>query len=374
MPKIAQGGCELDDAGRKLLALLVALLPAVKPGDKKTYVSYKLVHDQLGLPSLGISCEESLRRQGLTALTTWTHDAGVPAITGVIIDTSAMVPEEGYFRLSGRPANDFAWWMSEIEKSKAFDWSGYLLPNLEIEPRTFSSPTLAIVVEEANGAAWTVGELRSAVEAYLDMMAHDRAGKPYVKKQYYEKLAGKFNRTAKAFEYRMQNISYVLSLMGRDWLRGLKPAKNVGAQVAGQIEQLLAEAEGRQGVPIVAFEIAVRDEVKKKQLPVPTGSDSPQPFTSASTQYARDPEIKAWILQQADGVCECCKKSAPFKAADGMPYLEVHHVRRLADQGSDQVSNAVAVCPNCHRELHYGAYSKQLVEQLYLSVERLVCE
>ena len=64
----------------------------------------------------------------------------------------------------------------------------------------------------------------SAVEAYLDMMAHDRAGKPYVKKQYYEKLAGKFNRTAKAFEYRMQNISYVLSLMGRDWLRGLKPA------------------------------------------------------------------------------------------------------------------------------------------------------
>src|SRR5256885_4490227 len=50
---------------------------------------------------------------------------------------------------------------------------------------------------------------------------------PFTKKQYYKKLTQDYGRTVKAFEYRMQNISYVLSLMGRDWLTGLRPARNV---------------------------------------------------------------------------------------------------------------------------------------------------
>ena len=54
------------------------------------------------------------------------------------------------------------------------------------------------------------------------------------------------------------------------------------------------------------------------------------------------------------GNCESCKKPAPFVKPGGDFYLEVHHLRRLVDGGSDTVTNAVAVCPNCHRELHYG--------------------
>jgi len=41
-----------------------------------------------------------------------------------------------------------------------------------------------------------------------------QAGKPFVKKSYYRELAARFGRTAKAFEYRAQNISHVLSLQG----------------------------------------------------------------------------------------------------------------------------------------------------------------
>ncbi|WP_444959398.1 HNH endonuclease [Microbulbifer sp. ZKSA002] len=40
--------------------------------------------------------------------------------------------------------------------------------------------------------------------------------------------------------------------------------------------------------------------------------------------------------------------------AEGEPFLEVHHLRRLADNGSVTITNAVALCPNCHREFHYG--------------------
>ena len=62
------------------------------------------------------------------------------------------------------------------------------------------------------------------------------------------------------------------------------------------------------------------------------------------------------VLGRADGSCERCKRSAPFtRKKDGTPYLEVHHIVQLANDGEDTVENALALCPNCHRELHYGA-------------------
>ena len=57
----------------------------------------------------------------------------------------------------------------------------------------------------------------------------------------------------------------------------------------------------------------------------------------------------------ANGVCEKCDSPAPFnRTKDGTPYLEVHHWKFLADGGKDIVENAGALCPNCHREAHYG--------------------
>jgi 5-methylcytosine-specific restriction protein A len=52
----------------------------------------------------------------------------------------------------------------------------------------------------------------------------------------------------------------------------------------------------------------------------------------------------------------------------------VHHVRTLADGGSDRPENAVALCPTCHRRLHHGADAAVLRSQLYLRVGRLVQE
>ena len=46
----------------------------------------------------------------------------------------------------------------------------------------------------------------------------------------------------------------------------------------------------------------------------------------------------------------------------GVPLLETHHVRRLVDKGPDTTDNVAALCPNCHRELHYGARAKDLIQ------------
>lgn len=71
--------------------------------------------------------------------------------------------------------------------------------------------------------------------------------------------------------------------------------------------------------------------------------------------FKRNPDVVAEVLERADGLCERCKMPAPFRRAkDGTPYLEVHHKVTLADGGDDTVDNALALCPNCHREVHYG--------------------
>ena len=71
--------------------------------------------------------------------------------------------------------------------------------------------------------------------------------------------------------------------------------------------------------------------------------------------YERNPDVVAEVLEQAKGVCQECRSVGPFKRrSNGAPYLEVHHRLLLADGGDDTVANAVALCPNCHRKVHYG--------------------
>jgi 5-methylcytosine-specific restriction protein A len=221
---------------------------------------------------------------------------------------------------------------------------------------------------------WTEEELKAAVEAYVQMHSDETNGVPTVKKKIYSELADRFGRTEKSFEYRMQNISYVYSLMGRTWVSGLKPAKNVGANNAAVIERLISEFEG-QSLPTVAeFETQVISYKSKANLSKPSGIKEPEKTYTHVTSFHRDPKVKAWVLKEASGKCECCGSHAPFITAEGEPFLEVHHLRRLADGGSDTVTNAVALCPNCHREMHYGINKSALVSSMYSKLSRLVHE
>ena len=79
-------------------------------------------------------------------------------------------------------------------------------------------------------------------------------------------------------------------------------------------------------------------------------------FTVVSAMvFERNPDVIAEVLERATGVCESCKENAPFqRRSDGSPYLEVHHQIRLADGGEDSTENAIALCPNCHRRMHFG--------------------
>ena len=106
----------------------------------------------------------------------------------------------------------------------------------------------------------------------------------------------------------------------------------------------------------------------------PAGSARPRSVGIETKAYMRDPKVKAFVLNEAAGRCELCRADAPFADSDGNPFLEAHHVRPLAERGSDRVSNMVALCPNCHRAIHHSAQAVGLTAQLYDQVDRLVRE
>lgn len=77
-----------------------------------------------------------------------------------------------------------------------------------------------------------------------------------------------------------------------------------------------------------------------------------EPKMTETVVYYRDPYLKQMVKRIADGKCQYCGEDAPFIDKQGEPYLEEHHVKRLADGGRDAIDNVVAICPNCHRKMH----------------------
>lgn len=82
-------------------------------------------------------------------------------------------------------------------------------------------------------------------------------------------------------------------------------------------------------------------------------NSTPTPKQKREIAYYRSQAIKLYVLARSNGKCEGCKQNAPFETKSG-PFLECHHVHRIADGGPDQPKNVIALCPNCHRRAHYS--------------------
>lgn len=130
---------------------------------------------------------------------------------------------------------------------------------------------------------------------------------------------------------------------------------NVGQQIfvaKAAVAQGDAEAVGRVLAKDVDFKTVMRRARRVKGKPART--------VKTSVVFVRNPYVVAGALMRSNGVCEMpgCTV-ALFKRADGTPFLEVHHIVPLAEGGDDSLLNAAALCPMCHRELHFGARRKK---------------
>lgn len=64
-----------------------------------------------------------------------------------------------------------------------------------------------------------------------------------------------------------------------------------------------------------------------------------------------------------DDYCEYCNTPGFMMSNNGI-YLETHHLVPLAEGGLDRINNVVALCPNHHREAHYGQAKSAIYEVL----------
>lgn len=69
--------------------------------------------------------------------------------------------------------------------------------------------------------------------------------------------------------------------------------------------------------------------------------------------FKRDGKQRLEVLERAQGICEFCGQPG-FQLPSGALYLETHHIIPLSEGGPDVASNMIALCPNDHREAHYG--------------------
>ncbi|EJG0029148.1 HNH endonuclease [Vibrio alginolyticus] len=102
-------------------------------------------------------------------------------------------------------------------------------------------------------------------------------------------------------------------------------------------------------------EKALSDSTTTRQARLLTANKKPKRVKTTTWTYNRNPDVVAEVLAQANGRCQKCLNKAPFRRkSDNTPYLEVHHKVFLSNGGEDTVENSIALCPNCHRELHFG--------------------
>ena len=99
-------------------------------------------------------------------------------------------------------------------------------------------------------------------------------------------------------------------------------------------------------------EITAELEIRTEECLAKISGGQPTKRLRNSSIYERNSQVVKYTRAHANGICQLCNQPAPFTDKNGTPYLEVHHVIWLSRGGSDDISNTVALCPNCHTRMH----------------------
>jgi 5-methylcytosine-specific restriction protein A len=100
------------------------------------------------------------------------------------------------------------------------------------------------------------------------------------------------------------------------------------------------------------------------------------------TRYPRDANLAAKVLDDAGYKCQKDATHETFIAASSnRPYVEAHHLVPMSQSGEFPVSldvraNLFALCPNCHRAVHYGEgeIKRALLTSLYGEAEEALAD
>lgn len=122
----------------------------------------------------------------------------------------------------------------------------YKFPETLLPPDAAGSPT--------REGAWTRSEVEACVSAYLEMLALEVEGRPYVKALFNRRVQEVTGRSKGSVEFKFENVSAILDRLGLRWVEGYKPAKNAQA---GAITDALDRLLGANAVLASRLEVPV---------------------------------------------------------------------------------------------------------------------
>lgn len=190
---------------------------------------------------------------------------------------------------------------------------------------------------------WTHEQLAAAVEAYRWMQARTSDGLKLNKTQLYRDLALKHGRTPKAWEYRMQNISHVLDQLKEDWIEGLKPAKNVGPEVTGDLIRLLRVRTPSSVSPATLTQLEQQRHVV----------DQSGYFIAENVEDQRDRVLRSIVQRQGQrefraALLEAYESKCAMTGCGVVDVLEAAHIHRYMGKETNAVSNGLLLRADVH--------------------------
>lgn len=153
---------ELPGRAQRIFDFILSkiLTGKIKYNRQDTYLTYGELHRGLQLEMIGPTIGVSLANQGLGELATYLHENGLPPLTGLIIDSTTLMPAQGFFELHGKTVDDLPWWQNEMEKVLKFDWASATNETLypdefdeQIQFKEGSVKTVIVNAYERSGAA-----------------------------------------------------------------------------------------------------------------------------------------------------------------------------------------------------------------------------
>ena len=161
-------------------------------------------------------------------------------------------------------------------------------------------------------------------------------------------------------------VRYLGSYICNSWERvdGIDEKEEIRKKIVFHLHPL--DGQGLLGYDSQSEVIKQRTiaELRAAALEAATEGKEVRASESGRILHARSASVKAYVLARANGNCEACGEPAPFETSTETKYLETHHIRRISDGGPDHPRWVAAVCPNCHREIHFGKNGFQLNEAL----------
>lgn len=214
--------------------------------------------------------------------------------------------------------------------------------DIVLTPSKLNKETVCYIGEVA-GEAYHLEEMTSLSTSYRRPVRWHNDKLPLTKTQLSKELWNTINVV-----YNVRETCLDISAFAEELQAWIPPAQQVAPEQPIDRERFEATFDA-------ALAKSLADDPGARAERLRAASPRPGRRLVSQVEFVRNPDVVAEVLARARGRCGRCHNPAPFeRASDGSPYLEVHHVLPLARGGDDSVENAIALCPNCHRHMHYG--------------------